>query len=87
MFSTFAQAEYIEPSLQGTDEYKKKAAYLSMSVIVEGCSTYIRNNCLEQFVVCIAKGIADPSPVVRNAALFALGQFSDFLQVTSSHPN
>jgi hypothetical protein len=48
---------------------------------VEGCQIYIRNNCLEPFISCIGKGIEHPSPIVRNAALFALGQFSDYLQV------
>lgn len=31
-------------------------------------------------IVC--KGLEDPSQVVRNAALFALGQFSENLQVS-----
>lgn len=33
-------------------------------------------------IVC--KGLEDPSQVVRNAALFALGQFSDNLQVSGA---
>jgi importin-4 len=71
----------IEPALAGEDVYRKKAAYLSLSVIAEGSTEYIRTNCLENFVRCIGKGITDPSTVVRNAALFALGQFSEHLQV------
>ncbi|XP_003484719.1 importin-4 [Bombus impatiens] len=72
--------QYIEPSLQGTDIYAKKASYLAMAVLAEGCSEYIRTKYLESFLRCTCQGISDPIPVVRNAALFALGQFSEHLQ-------
>ncbi|KAJ1525478.1 hypothetical protein ONE63_010288 [Megalurothrips usitatus] len=72
--------EYIEPALTGNNLYAKKAAYLALAVLVEGCSDYIRNNYLEQFLKCVCKGITDEAGVVRNAALFALGQFSEHLQ-------
>ncbi|XP_076749367.1 importin-4 [Xylocopa sonorina] len=71
---------YIEPSLQGTDVYAKKASYLAMAVLAEGCSEYIRTKYLESFLRCTCQGITDTIPVVRNAALFALGQFSEHLQ-------
>lgn len=51
-----------------------------MAVLAEGCSEYIRSKYLESFLQCICQGITHPSPVVRNAALFALGQFSEHLQ-------
>lgn len=51
-----------------------------MAVLAEGCSEYIRSKYLESFLRCICQGIAHPAPVVRNAALFALGQFSEYLQ-------
>ena len=35
---------------------------------------------LEQFLESICNGIRDPRPVVYNAGLFALGQFSEHLQ-------
>ena len=72
--------QYIEPSLQGTDVYAKKASYLAMAVLAEGCSEYIRTKYLESFLQCTCQGITDSIPVVRNAALFALGQFSEHLQ-------
>ncbi|XP_033352643.1 importin-4-like [Bombus vosnesenskii] len=72
--------QYIEPSLQGTDVYAKKASYLAMALLAEGCSEYIRTKYLESFLRCTCQGISDPTPVVRNAALFALGQFSEHLQ-------
>lgn len=74
------QLRYIEPGLQGTDMYGKKAAYVAMAVLAEGCCEYIRSKYLESFLRCICQGITHPSPVVRNAALFALGQFSEHLQ-------
>ena len=38
---------------------------------------------LQGLLECVCKGISDPSAQVRNAALFALGQFSEHLQVGS----
>jgi hypothetical protein len=63
--------------------YAKKASHLALAVVVEGCSECIRTKYLESFLQCICKGITDPAGVVRNAALFALGQFSEHLQVGS----
>lgn len=63
------------------DLYAKKAAYLTMAVLAEGCADCIRSKYLKSFLQCICKGITDPNAVVRNAALFALGQFSEHLQV------
>lgn len=72
---------HIEPALQGNDLCAKKAAYLSMAVLAEGCADCIRKRYLQSFLQCICKGITDPNSVVKNAALFALGQFSEHLQV------
>nr|CAD7413427.1 unnamed protein product [Timema cristinae] len=74
--------QYVEPSLQGDDVYKQKASYLTMAVLAEGCAEHIRTKYLESFLQCICKGIRAPIGVVRNAALFALGQFSEHLQCT-----
>lgn len=74
------QLKHIESGMEGTDIYVKKASYLSLAVLAEGCSEYIRNKYLESFLKCICQGITHASPVVRNAALFALGQFSEHLQ-------
>lgn len=71
----------VEPSLQGNDIYSQKAAYLALAVLAEGCADYIRTKYLEPFLKCIYNGIRNPNVVVRNAAFFALGQFSEHLQV------
>lgn len=36
---------------------------------------------LQNFVQVICRGIKDPDSVVRNAALYAVGQYSEYLQV------
>ncbi|XP_069698314.1 importin-4-like [Periplaneta americana] len=72
--------QHIQRGLEGTDLYAKKASHLALAVVVEGCSECIRTKYLESFLQCICKGITDPAGVVRNAALFALGQFSEHLQ-------
>ncbi|KAI4495616.1 hypothetical protein M0802_008451 [Mischocyttarus mexicanus] len=72
--------KHIEPGLQGTDIYAKSSSHLVMAVLAEGCSEHIRSKYLESFLRCICQGIADAAPIVRNAALFALGQFSEHLQ-------
>lgn len=70
----------IEPALLTNDIYAQKAAYLSLAVLAEGCADHIRANYLEAFLKCIYDGIRNPNVVVRNAAFFALGQFSEHLQ-------
>lgn len=70
----------VEPALQGEDIYAQKAAYLALAVLAEGCADHIRTKYLESFLKCIYNGIRNPNVVVRNAAFFALGQFSEHLQ-------
>lgn len=70
----------IEPALKGDDPLQKKAAYLSMAVIAEGCGETICAKYLRLLLDCIKVGIVDGNSVVRNAAFFALGQFSEHLQ-------
>lgn len=74
------QLKYIELGLQGNDIYAKKASYLAMAVLAEGCAECIRSKYLRTFSLYIYQGIKDPVPIVRNPALFALGQFSEHLQ-------
>lgn len=70
----------IEAVLVSDNIYAQKAAYLSLAVLAEGCSEYIRNKYLEQFLKFVCGAIHNPNAVVRNAALFALGQFAEHLQ-------
>jgi hypothetical protein len=84
---TFLQLQHVQGGLESTDVYAKKASHLALAVVVEGCSESIRTKYLELFLQCVSKGITDSAAVVRNAALFALGQFSEHLQVSCSHTN
>lgn len=73
--------QLLEPALKNsTDPLQKKAAYLSIAVIAEGCSSAICKKYLRPLLDCIKTGITDQNPVIRNSALFALGQFSEHLQ-------
>uniref|UniRef100_A0A336K9P8 CSON005828 protein n=1 Tax=Culicoides sonorensis TaxID=179676 RepID=A0A336K9P8_CULSO len=70
----------LEPALKGDNPLYKKASYLCIAVIAEGCSEALSSKYLRALLDCIKVGIVDQTPVVRNAALFALGQFSEHLQ-------
>lgn len=70
----------LEPALKGNEPLPKKAAYLSIAVIAEGCSESICAKYLRPLLDCVKAGIVDTNTMVRNAALFALGQFSEHLQ-------
>lgn len=70
----------VEPAIQSGDIYAQKAAYLSLAVLAEGCAEQIRRKYLEPLLRCVCAAIDNPQPVVRNAALFALGQFAEHLQ-------
>jgi importin-4 len=73
--------ELIEPALKtGTNPLSIKASYLCMAVIAEGCSEAICSKYLRPFLDCIKIGITSDNTMIRNAALFALGQFSEHLQ-------
>ncbi|XP_071445043.1 importin-4-like [Hetaerina americana] len=72
--------QYIEPALQGEDVYAKRASYIALAVLAEGCAECIRTKYLELLLRCICNGITSKEAVVRNAALFALGRFSEHLQ-------
>ncbi|XP_072013320.1 importin-4-like [Amphiura filiformis] len=72
--------QLVQPALQSQNPYERKAGLLSMAMLAEGCADFIRNKHLQALLHCICGGITDPHPAVRNAALFALGQFSEHLQ-------
>ncbi|XP_035226017.1 importin-4-like isoform X2 [Stegodyphus dumicola] len=71
---------HLEPALESQNPLCKKAAYLAISVIAEGCSEFIRNKYLQSFIHVICRGIKDQNAIVRNAALYAVGQYAEYLQ-------
>ncbi|XP_074616822.1 importin-4-like isoform X2 [Acropora palmata] len=72
--------QFVMPALNDEDAYKRKAALLALAVLAEGCADYIRNRYLQAALQTICQGLSDGNSVVQNAALFALGQYSEFLQ-------
>ncbi|XP_064641472.1 importin-4-like [Lineus longissimus] len=70
----------VEPSLMSDDPLKLKGGFLAIAVIAEGCADNLRNKYLKALLQCVGKGIQHSNPMVKHAALFALGQFSEYLQ-------
>ncbi|XP_017087549.2 importin-4 isoform X2 [Drosophila bipectinata] len=70
----------LETALQSPDPIRRRAAFLAMAVIAEGCSDSITSKYLEAMLNIIKGGIADQSPFVRNSAFFCLGQFAEHMQ-------
>lgn len=73
-------SQHVEKCLASNNLFQKRAAYIAIAVIAEGCSEAIRQKHLPTFVHIICQGVVDEDAHIRNAALFALGQFADFLQ-------
>lgn len=59
----------VEQGLQGNNPHHKKAAYLSMAFIADGCSEAICNNYLHFFVDWVKRGVGDPNPKVSHAGI------------------
>ncbi|GAB1298904.1 Importin-4 [Apodemus speciosus] len=70
----------LEEALRSEDPYQRKAGFLVLAVLSDGAGDHIRQRLLYPLLQIVCKGLDDPSQVVRNAALFALGQFSENLQ-------
>uniref|UniRef100_A0A5F8GPZ1 Importin 4 n=1 Tax=Monodelphis domestica TaxID=13616 RepID=A0A5F8GPZ1_MONDO len=70
----------LEEALHGQSPYQRKAGLLLLAVLSDGAGDYIRQRLMTPLLETVCKGLADPSQVVRNAALFAMGQFSENLQ-------
>lgn len=75
--------KYVVQNMQSSDQHARKAAHLAMAVVAEGCSEYIRQRLVQTLISYVMTGLRDPSQAVCNAALFAVGQFSEHLQVCS----
>ncbi|XP_028747965.1 importin-4 [Peromyscus leucopus] len=70
----------LEEALRSEFPYQRKAGFLVLAVLSDGAGDHIRQRLLCPLLQIVCKGLGDPSQVVRNAALFALGQFSENLQ-------
>ncbi|KAM9329952.1 importin-4 [Gastrophryne carolinensis] len=70
----------MEPCLLSSNPYERKAGLMCLAVLCEGCADHIRNKHLQSMLQLVCQAISHESHVVRNAALYALGQFSEHLQ-------
>ncbi|XP_027428436.1 importin-4 isoform X5 [Zalophus californianus] len=70
----------LEEALRSERPYQRKAGLLVLAVLSDGAGDHIRQRLLPPLLQIVCKGLEDPAQVVRNAALFALGQFSENLQ-------
>ncbi|XP_066460134.1 importin-4 isoform X2 [Eleutherodactylus coqui] len=70
----------MEPCLLSSNPYERKAGFMCLAVLSEGCADHIRNKHLQSMLQLVCQAITDKNHVVRNAALYALGQFSEHLQ-------
>ncbi|XP_020736586.2 importin-4 isoform X2 [Odocoileus virginianus] len=70
----------LEEALRSQSPYQRKAGLLVLAVLSDGAGDHIRQRLLPPLLQIVCKNLEDPSQVVRNAALFALGQFSENLQ-------
>uniref|UniRef100_A0A8C9VJ88 Importin 4 n=1 Tax=Scleropages formosus TaxID=113540 RepID=A0A8C9VJ88_SCLFO len=73
-----------EACLTSENPYERKAGLMCLAVLAEGCADHIRNKMLSSMLQTVCRSVSDNSEVVRSAALFALGQFSEHLQVSLS---
>lgn len=70
----------VEKCLNSEKAKERRAGYLAMAVVVEGCADYVMNKYMSSMLQIVCQGLNDKEAMVCNAALFALGQFSEHLQ-------
>lgn len=66
--------------LTSEDPYQKKGGLMCLAVLAEGCADHMRTKMLSSVLQTVCQSLSDSNQVVRSAALFALGQFSEYLQ-------
>uniref|UniRef100_A0A6I8QP31 Importin 4 n=1 Tax=Xenopus tropicalis TaxID=8364 RepID=A0A6I8QP31_XENTR len=70
----------MEPCLLSSNPYQRKAGLMCLAVLSEGCSDFICDKHLQPMLSLVCQSLSDDNQVVRNAAFYALGQFSEHLQ-------
>nr|XP_055037898.1 importin-4 [Misgurnus anguillicaudatus] len=66
--------------LASENPYERKGGLMCLAVLAEGCADHIRTKLLSSMLQTVCRSLSDSNQVVRSAALFALGQFSEHLQ-------
>uniref|UniRef100_A0AAX7SQK7 IPO4/5-like TPR repeats domain-containing protein n=1 Tax=Astatotilapia calliptera TaxID=8154 RepID=A0AAX7SQK7_ASTCA len=70
--------------LASENPYQRKGGLMCLAVLAEGCADHIRTKILKSVLQTVCQSLSDSSEVVRSAGLFALGQFSEHLQVSQN---
>eukprot|EP00697_Spironema_sp_BW2_P012635 gnl/Spiro4/29236_TR14301_c0_g1_i1.p1 gnl/Spiro4/29236_TR14301_c0_g1~~gnl/Spiro4/29236_TR14301_c0_g1_i1.p1 ORF type:complete len:1062 (-),score=270.33 gnl/Spiro4/29236_TR14301_c0_g1_i1:87-2870(-) len=76
-----AVVQCLQRALYSDDPMHRKAGYLCLASIAEGCTKVMRYR-MEELMPEVVRGLQDPVPVVVSACLFALSEFSQYLQPT-----
>lgn len=71
---------FTQACLSSENPYERKGGLMCMAVLAEGCADHIRSKMLSSMLQTVCRSLSDNNQVVRSAALFALGQFSEHLQ-------
>ncbi|CAM4721710.1 unnamed protein product [Leuciscus chuanchicus] len=71
---------FTQACLSSENPYERKGGLMCMAVLAEGCADHIRTKMLSSMLQTVCSSLSDNNQVVRSAALFALGQFSEHLQ-------
>lgn len=71
---------YISPCIISAEPLQRKAGLTALAIVAEGCCEYMLDNMLAECLQIAGNGLQDTEPIVRNAALYALGQFAEHFQ-------
>lgn len=74
----------IDSAYTSQDPNALKASYVTMAFVSDGCSEYLKKSYLKQFVTAIKMGLNSSNETVKSAAMYALGEVSQYVQVSNS---
>lgn len=81
-FILMFQIKLIDSAYTTQDPNALKASYTTMAFVSDGCSEYLKKSYLKQFVTAIKMGLNSSNETVKSAAMYALGEVSQFVQVS-----
>uniref|UniRef100_A0A7N6A2G1 TOG domain-containing protein n=1 Tax=Anabas testudineus TaxID=64144 RepID=A0A7N6A2G1_ANATE len=77
---SFITMPFAQTCLASENPYQRKGGLMCLAVLAEGCADHIRTKMLSSMLQTVCQSLSDSNQVVRSAGLFALGQFSEYLQ-------
>lgn len=70
----------IHAAAQSNRDEHKRGILLVLACLTEGTSEYIKENHMRAFVTFACEGAISENEKLRNAAMFAIGQYAEFLE-------